>query len=512
MPLGFQRLNERTHRPNENINFIKPLPTSSEQDQMIAKDFLERIAAQCYPVMNKEYISVMALEEYPPNAEFLGRNFNAGEVIQLVLKDKAGRWLSFKFVQMVMMHELAHCKQMNHSRSFWQVRNKFAETMQSLWAQKYTGEGLWGRGQDLESGVFTHDHMPDNKDIPENLCGGTYRRRGKKRKRGTDGEAPTKISYAERQQRRIAKKFGKHGDGHDLGEDELVRGALERGKRHYSKPKVANSKRGRELRANAALARFEAAKNHTTTPELQEDDESDTDSESDDEYGDSLPILKNLGEVADQDGHHFFKIDEQGEDERGEDAQDELKELQLLVSEVSGTTNGNRNRSAADNRASQNGKTRLHEDSDTESELEEEILLEIERVSTTKDTETAEKAHISTIVSAEDTDQTGSWTFAPINSSQSKDDKFGGPTASKPSTCPVCTLENDPNSPTCVACAHVLRPKLMSNSWRCKNEACKGSNYINSSDAGRCGLCGSLKPPADSRPMGVMNAGVLRWD
>ncbi len=43
----------------------------------------------------------MALEEYPPNPEFIGRNFNAGEVIQLVLKDKSGRWLSFKFVQMV---------------------------------------------------------------------------------------------------------------------------------------------------------------------------------------------------------------------------------------------------------------------------------------------------------------------------------------------------------------------------------------------------------------------------
>ncbi len=51
--------------------------------------------------MKKDHLSVMALEEYPPNPEFIGRNFNAGEVIQLVLKDKSGRWLSFKFVQMV---------------------------------------------------------------------------------------------------------------------------------------------------------------------------------------------------------------------------------------------------------------------------------------------------------------------------------------------------------------------------------------------------------------------------
>ncbi|KAK1076032.1 hypothetical protein LTR33_009307, partial [Friedmanniomyces endolithicus] len=72
----------------------------------------------------------MTLEEYPPNPEFLGRNFNAGESIQLVLKDKGGRWLSFKFVQMVMMHELAHCKQMNHSRFFWNVRNDYAKQME----------------------------------------------------------------------------------------------------------------------------------------------------------------------------------------------------------------------------------------------------------------------------------------------------------------------------------------------------------------------------------------------
>ncbi|KAI7012290.1 hypothetical protein KC355_g5470, partial [Hortaea werneckii] len=85
MPLGFQRLNERTQRPNANINFIKPLDSP---DKEVAQDFLERIAAQCHPIMKEHYLSVMSLEEYPPNPEFLGRNFNAGEVIQLVLKDR----------------------------------------------------------------------------------------------------------------------------------------------------------------------------------------------------------------------------------------------------------------------------------------------------------------------------------------------------------------------------------------------------------------------------------------
>ena len=55
--------------------------------------------------MKENHLSVMSLEEYEPNPEFVGRNFNAGEVVQLVLKSRSGRWLPFEYVQMVMMHE-----------------------------------------------------------------------------------------------------------------------------------------------------------------------------------------------------------------------------------------------------------------------------------------------------------------------------------------------------------------------------------------------------------------------
>lgn len=58
------------------------------------------------PIMREHHMSVMSLEEYEPNREFVGRNFNAGEVVQLVLKSPStGRWLPFNYVQMVMMHE-----------------------------------------------------------------------------------------------------------------------------------------------------------------------------------------------------------------------------------------------------------------------------------------------------------------------------------------------------------------------------------------------------------------------
>jgi hypothetical protein len=63
------------------------------------------IAAGAVPIMREHHLSVMSLEEYEPNSEFVGRNFNAGEVIQLVLKTRSGHWLPFNYVQMVMMHE-----------------------------------------------------------------------------------------------------------------------------------------------------------------------------------------------------------------------------------------------------------------------------------------------------------------------------------------------------------------------------------------------------------------------
>jgi hypothetical protein len=519
MPLGLLRLNERTQRPNECINFIKPLATLSEEDQKIAMGFLERIAAQCYPIMKKEYISVMSLEEFPPNPEFLGRNFNAGEAIQLVLKDKAGRWLSFKFVQMVMMHELAHCKQMNHSRYFWQVRNKFAESMQGLWAKQYTGEGVWGRGQDLQSGAFVHDRMPDNADIPEHLCGGTYRRgRGRKRKRGQDGAEKPKVTYAERQQKRIAKKFGKHGEGHGLGEDELVRGALEQGKRHYGKPKVANSKRGRELRANAALARFEAANQQEQVSELQEDDDSETESElSDDEYGDSLPILEKLGEitdgVTDESGRQFFKVDEDGEDDGGEGAQDELRDLQLLNSGADKAKSGDKNALALTSGGDESVGQPLHEDSETESEPEDVSTQQPDDSKTGNTTKAPEVRSTGPGPLDEGTNGKDSWSFASINASGQDDgNQPSAPSTNNLRACPICSLDNNPDSPTCEACGNVLRPRLMPNHWRCRSEQCKGSLFINPGDANRCYLCTSVRPAFDSKPMGVMSSDVLRWD
>jgi hypothetical protein len=69
MPLGWERINVKKSTPNKNIVFIKPRPGP---DEKTSQDFLERIAAQCLPIMNKHHLVVASLEEYQPNLEFWG--------------------------------------------------------------------------------------------------------------------------------------------------------------------------------------------------------------------------------------------------------------------------------------------------------------------------------------------------------------------------------------------------------------------------------------------------------
>jgi len=65
------------------------------------------------------------------------------------------------------MHELAHCKQMNHSKAFWAVKNEFSSEINVLWEKGYTGDGFWGRGVLLENGAFSHEQLGEGEELPE---------------------------------------------------------------------------------------------------------------------------------------------------------------------------------------------------------------------------------------------------------------------------------------------------------------------------------------------------------
>ncbi|KAL9037826.1 MAG: hypothetical protein Q9214_005532 [Letrouitia sp. 1 TL-2023] len=466
MPIGIQRLNARHQHPNTHITFIKPLPGPTSA---LAQDFLERIAAICKPIMVANHLSITTLEEYEPNLEFVGRNFNNGEIIQLVLRARhsSGHWLSFRSVQMVMMHELAHCLQMNHSGAFWKVRNQYAVELRELWRKDYTGDGFWGRGKTFLSDQYVHQGGWEEEVMPRSLCGGTFRsRRSRKRKRGSrqGGE----VSWAERRRRRIEKKFGTNGT--TLGSEEETRGNLEKGKKAKGKPRVAGSARGRELRAAAALARFGAQKEEIVKAEKKEKEEEEEEeeeeeaSESDSGTETSMEDVKleqeavdiNGSRLLDGNGHAMVKVCEE-EDQDSIHVKEELEELQQLADIDTYTQPHPQDIKEEDNTTPRRSIPKGKEDADIDP----------------PQVDNANKR-------SDDHSQ------AKIRVMKGKAENMQTPTI----PCPICSMINEPSALVCIACSHVLRPNLMPLHWRCKSSTCQGSNYVNSGDCGICDLCG----------------------
>jgi hypothetical protein len=505
MPIGIQRLNAPKPQPSSQIIFIKPLPGPT---QKYAQDFLERIAAICHPTMRANHLSIMTLEEHEPNPEFIGRNFNAGEIIQLVLKAPySGHWLSFRSVQMVMMHELAHCKQMNHSGAFWKVCNGFKGELRELWNKSYTGDGLWGRGLTLLSGEYHTGGNVGDEELPRNLCGGTFRtfKRGK-RKRGS--ERP-KETYAERQQRRIKKRFGVNGVA--LGDDEDAKIKLENGKKPKGKPKVAGSKRGRELRAAAALARFDQAKDEEVKREAEEmfgDSETEDDSEDVDLKTEALDL--DGSQMRDGRGRGMVRVceDEDQDDVRVKQEMEELHVLddpgpRPLPKKTSKSLNylmNGSNRPAADHIGTCSGQRSAIEDSGvpdptlgssgTRLRMEDIPLYVEPDEGSTLEEKSAKPGQ------AKPTKASYGRTPPEPMPAHSLPDPPNEPSQHTPEnglTCPICSMSNEPSSLLCIACSHVLDTNKITKYWRCQSDTCKASQYINAADHGLCGICGARK-------------------
>lgn len=366
---------------------------------------------------------------------------------------------------MVMMHELAHNKQMNHSKHFWTVRNEFAAEMKALWDKGYTGEGLWGRGVLLENGAFAREELEEGEALPDHLCGGGFRSRGKKRK------PKPKITYKERRERRERKINAKYGTGTALGGDEETRVKLEKGKRPLSNPKKANTARGRELRAAAALARFEVKKDEDSKPD---DDDLVTDSEAEDdeeeyviksEPGDAVD--RNGKPLLDTEGRNMVKVCKE-EDKDDEDAKRELWELQSM---------GN-------------------------TDTQRKVSCPPPVNSTKPDSVPVSKSRVSQQLDNKSIKPPSSEPKPPERSPTKPQPNTLQPTSKVTETkihntntlpCPICSVENDPTALTCLVCANVLQLDAIPNSWQCKSATCRDSKYINAGDVGLCGVCGTRK-------------------
>ena len=447
MPIGIQRLNDPHPQPSSQITFVKPLPGPNEA---YSKDLLERVAAICHPIMKTNHLSITTLEEHEPNREFVGRNFNAGEIIQLVLRSQSGQWLSFRTMQMVMMHELAHIMQMNHSRAFWMLRNQYVGELKQLWSKDYTGDGLWGRGQTLLSGKYDTRHGAEQDILPDHLCGGAYRSsRRRKRKRGaTIGEKKAE-SYAEKKQRRIAKKFGVKGQ--TLGGDGDTRMKLEKGQQMKGKPRVANSSRGRELRVAAALARFgEQTEAKIGGDRKSQACSSGSEEESEDVESEIGAVDFNGIPMQDPRGRNMIKICG-SEDQDDVDVKQEMDELRGL--EPSQGLWDQESGNDADTSDEGGDNTCRHHHGAKRKPSKRKESRDTSMMTSNKNDTQAEVAI----------------------------------------ECPICSMSNSPGAALCLACSHVLDMSQVSGSWQCQSNICKDSVYRNAADCGICGVCGSHK-------------------
>lgn len=422
-----------------------------------------------HPIMKANHLSITSLEEYEPNREFVGRNFNAGEVIQLVLRAPySGHWLSFRSVQMVMIHELAHCAQMNHSTAFWKMRNTFADELRVLWGNGYTGDGFWGKGETLLSAQYDRNGAVREEEVlPNSLCGGTFRsgRKGK-RKRGGEGQQKSSLTYAERQQRRIARKFGTNGV--KLGDDELTRIKLEDGKRPKGKPRVAGSARGRELRAAAALARFGDQKLEEAGEVKKEEDGSESETESDYEDASNCKEAVDINgtRILDSRGNGMVKICED-EDQDDVFVKQEMEELQQIDSiglhELKSPTLGE--------------------------ETNPLVYIKKEEVSNSM----KHISQLNPIPESQVSSKRQPLTLRPPDCPTTPSYLHFSNPAHRSAVCSICSLANKASAVTCLACSHVLLPENLPGHWKCENAMCEGCQYVNSGDCGICGVCGSRR-------------------
>lgn len=540
MPLNTLRLNhQRSSHPNDRIVFIKPLPRppSEQADYELADTFLRAIAAQCVPLMKNHYLSVTTLEEHEWNTQFAGCNYNNGEVIQLVLRTKSGKWMPFNAVQMVMMHELAHNAHMNHGKDFWKTRNLYADDMKALWAKGYTGEGFWGSGRALSdmSAVMGNNvlHSEELKNLP--LCGGTYRSRNRKRRGRTD---QPELTWKEKRDLRVEKKFGKHGVA--LGEDEDKRMTLEIQRKGPigGKPRVAQSARGRELRAAAALARFDT--NKKEVGDLKDPRQARAGSSDDeDDYEDLDAGLEDARDatgrkILDGRGYGMIRVSNH-EDPDNADAQHEIHDFNTLDcyfnsfrldQEAAGMRAGQAATAGKSATPPQTAMTVRALDADTskgsqsprarpgkqqprastpavQSAVRSQLPLS-ERSVSKNDAQGAWNSRKTRKTSPALLDTyTGKPTSTSLNSAKSASSSpqptkgpLPGSTEcsqrSTTTTCAICSLENPRLNATCLACSHVLDPRKDPRNWSCQSEVCSrsGSGYLNAGDAGICGVCG----------------------
>ncbi|KAK7033130.1 WLM-domain-containing protein [Favolaschia claudopus] len=282
------RLNERDTNPKwvPYVNFISALDAGDSEGQEQARQFLRALAAQVKPLMKAHGLVVNSLEEYEYNNVFAGRNWNAGETVELVLRRPGGSFAPTAYIMSTLCHELAHIKHMHHGPSFQALWKQFRTEVRALQDKGYFGDGLWSSGKRLQDSAVIMGDGIETGEFPEFLCGGAQkqsrptalgRKRRARRTRRRETVASNKTGRQTAKKRkaggRVKSEFAFPGHGAILTEGGLDPKAQGAGFR-----KQAASKRAREERALAAERRLQALQvgsSRASTSNVVSDPESD---------------------------------------------------------------------------------------------------------------------------------------------------------------------------------------------------------------------------------------------
>ncbi|KAF8071982.1 WLM domain-containing protein [Lyophyllum atratum] len=292
------RLNEKETNPNPHVNFITALHAHEGTEQESARQLLRALAAQVRPIMKSHGFSVNSLEEYEHNSVFAGRNWNAGETVELVLRRPDRTFLPTFWLMSTLCHELAHIKHMNHGPAFQALWKRLRAEVRALQDKQYYGDGYWSSGTRLADNTRVAGVGIEAGDLPEYMCGGaqtrtrpsTTRTRRSRKPRDTTITASTSSGRQTAKRRkagaRVTSKTAFVGNGMTLAED-VVDG---KGK-GAGFGKQAASKRAREERALATERRIlalqgQAKASSSSSPPTNIDSETEDEV---DEVEDAIP-------------------------------------------------------------------------------------------------------------------------------------------------------------------------------------------------------------------------------